>query len=101
MTFSIKVAAMLGLSAGIATAAIEAVVAGGSTGQLLRDGALTGAIALGGALAVHKYKVDEITRKIDLKADKSDMDSALARVERRMERIENGVDSIRDHLMGS
>ncbi len=98
MTLSIKATALFGLTAGAVTALIETAVVGGgaNAANLLRDGAVVSAIA---GLAVHKYQVSQIAKQIEEKADKDVVNSALSRIEERVRRIEDGVDTIRNHLM--
>lgn len=86
MSFGLKIAATLSATAGVGIALVEAASAVGTvTGSPITDGAAGGA-AIGGGLWLY------LAKKMDTKADKADLEKAIERIDRNLERLT-------DHLM--
>ena len=95
MSFSLKVAATMGLTAGATVAMIEvamqaaAIQSPGLTGNPVVDGLIGGGTVTAIALAVFKTRLDRVERDIEKKADVGTIDD-----------IRKDIREIRNHLMG-
>lgn len=97
MSFSLKVAATLGLTAGATVAMMELAIQAaaaqsqspGLTGNPVVDGLIGGGTVTAIALAVFKTRLDRVERDIEKKADVGTIDD-----------IRKDIREIRNHLMG-
>lgn len=88
---SAKALLLFGGTTGAMVALLEmAAAAGGSglTGNPVLDGLIGGSGATLAVATLYKYKVDRLEKAVEDKADRKAMDDGFARLERKLESIE-------------